>query len=558
MAKRNIVSSFCRTTLIDLRVGCNNACRACKVSKRAEDLPDVYELMEEISREASEDYKEIIFCGGEPTIFPHLSSLIRRAKDTGFNRIKLETNGRMFAYETYARRILDAGLSDISVLIPAARAETYAAICGPPEGFQQLNQGIQNIKRLKPEISLHGFIPIDSMNRKELSEIVRHGASLGLSHISILDRQDFSESVSDQELTLDELRASLNEGKKLKIGVSIEGRLSDIYRKELSCTAISPKTDEIDDRTAVMFCPTTFVGATANPEMLEALIRATFSCNQICNYCWVDRETPNPDPEEIIEKIEQAGRDKLFRLSFSGGEPTINPRLPDFIKAAKQAGIRETVLHTNAVKLADPAFARTLDTAGLDIAYVTMLASNAKLSDSITRTEGTFRKTVSGVQNLLLHTDIFTFLHFVITKDNYTDLPAFIEFAEKTFISESGEKIPLTFSYVAPPKPDVITHVPRYSEAIPYLKRAMDLCEAKGIPFGGNEGLKSLPPCVLEGDQRYFRFLMPLNRESTTTDFVKKPECAECDFDHFCYGVRQIYALSYGLDEFNPIRVNDK
>ncbi len=510
-----------------------------------------------ISEEANNDYKEIIFCGGEPTIFPHLGTLIRRAKDTGFNKIFLETNGRMFAYEPYARKILQSGVTDISVLLPAANPASYAAICGPPEGFQQLSEGLRNIKAFNKDIYCRGYIPVIRNNLSEVADVIKLGTGLGLHHIVLDERGDFSSHLSASDPDLEKIHASIAEAKSMKTVISTGGHVSLLLNKVLACSTI-PKTDEIDDRTATMFCPTTFVGATANPEMLEALIRATFSCNQICNYCWVDRETPNPEPKEILQMIEKAGRDGLFRLSFSGGEPTVNPRLPDFISAAKDSGIREVVLHTNAVKLADPALARSIDKAGLDIAYVTLLASNARLSDSITRTEGSFRKTVAGILNLLLHTDIFTFIHFVITKDNYTDLPAFVDFTDKTFTSESGEKIPVTFSYVAPPKPDVLTHVPRYSEAIPYLKRAMDMCDEKGIPFGGNEGLKSLPPCVLGGDPRYFRFLMPLNRDSTTTDFVKKPECSDCCFDRQCYGVRQIYALSYGLDEFNPIRAADK
>jgi MoaA/NifB/PqqE/SkfB family radical SAM enzyme len=394
---------------------------------------------------------------------------------------------------------------------------------------------------------------VTEKNYLELSAIVEHAAELGITQVAMSYRAGEDFAAEAKAGLQNELSKALETAVKKKLELTMDEKLESLAQSDLLCS-MRQRTDEIDDRTATMFCPTSFVGLTAHPEMLEALIRTNFSCNQICNYCWVDRETPNPDPDEILTMIAKAGRDHLFRLSFSGGEPTINKRLPEYIRAAKDAGIRETVIHTNAVMLANPDLCIALDEAGLDIAYVTMLAENATLSDSITRTEGTFRKTVQGIQNLLLKTDIFTFIHFVITKHNYTNLPEFIEFVDALLTSEAGEKVPITFSYVAPPRPDVIVHVPRYSEAVPYLKRAMELCTAKGIPFGGNEGLKSLPPCMLGGDERYFRALVPLNRGSASTDYVKKPDCKECCCDRYCFGVRKIYALNFGLDEIQPIR----
>ncbi len=553
MSKRNIETTFHTITVIDLRAGCNNSCAFCGVKAR-EEIPPTEELLNAISEEARSEYKEIVFCGGEPTLYPRLSALIRRAKNTGFNRIRIETNARMFAYDAYAKKIAEAGLTEVAVLLPAATEDVYGAMCGPAEGIYQAIIGIQNLKKHNPDIVMTASVPVSGSNYHELPRILAVATSVGISKVSIYEAPGFRAAEFDG---LDALKKSLVMAADLaglrKMECMLEGDLAKLMKAEMLCSLMQ-RPDEIDDRAAIMFCPTSFTGFAANPEMLEALIRTNFSCNQICNYCWVDRETPNPPEEEVLSMIARAGRDGLFRLSFSGGEPTLNPKLPEFVAAAKASGIRETVLHTNAVKLANPDLCRALDDAGLDIAYVTMLAGNAAVSDNITRTDGSFRKTVRGVQNLLLKTDIFTFLHFVITKDNYKTLPEFVDFADRTFTAEDGSKLPITFSYVAPPRPDVITHVPRYSEAVSYLKQAMDMCVERGIPFGGNEGLKSLPPCVLDGDKRYFRSLMPLTRETETTDYVKKPECAECDFNRFCYGVRMIYSLNYGLDEINPIR----
>lgn len=217
-------------------------------------------------------------------------------------------------------------------------------------------------------------------------------------------------------------------------------------------------------------------------------------------------------------------------------------------------GVREIIINTNAVRLANADFCQALKDAGLDIASVTLIAPDAELSDSITRTPGTFEKTVIGAQNLI-HSKVHTLFHFVILEQNYRILPEFIHFVYRTFCDGGKNNIPITFSYVAPPLEEIVKngYVPRFSDAVPFLRRAMDICTELQIPFGANEGLKGLPPCVLDGDRRYFRLLSHLFRR-TGSDFVKKPECMECVFCDRCYGVRKYYAAYYGLDEIHPVR----
>ncbi len=98
-----------------------------------------------------------------------------------------------------------------------------------------------------------------------------------------------------------------------------------------------------------------------------ALIEVNSNCNLDCPVCFADS---GHQPDGFSLDTEQVARmiDTFVRaegepevLMFSGGEPSIHPRIVDFIAMAKGAGIRQVVLNTNGIRLAlDPSFAREL------------------------------------------------------------------------------------------------------------------------------------------------------------------------------------------------------
>ena len=53
------------------------------------------------------------FDGGEPTLNPELIPLIRDARRMGYTRLNVTTNGRMCAYENYAAKLVNSGLTTL-------------------------------------------------------------------------------------------------------------------------------------------------------------------------------------------------------------------------------------------------------------------------------------------------------------------------------------------------------------------------------------------------------------------------------------------------------------
>lgn len=104
------------------------------------------------------------------------------------------------------------------------------------------------------------------------------------------------------------------------------------------------------------------------------LLAITNSCNAHCPVCFAaagEEETPQFLSREHIAKLGRRlrvlGRHKI---TLTGGEPTLHPQLPEVIRDLRRLGLLVT-MPTNGIRLGnDPAFARSLQKAGLGYVYI--------------------------------------------------------------------------------------------------------------------------------------------------------------------------------------------
>jgi 7,8-dihydro-6-hydroxymethylpterin dimethyltransferase len=98
-----------------------------------------------------------------------------------------------------------------------------------------------------------------------------------------------------------------------------------------------------------------------------AVVEVNSGCNLDCPICFAD-SGHQPDGFELtLEQVDfmldrfVAAEGEPEVVQFSGGEPTIHPRILDFIALAREKGIRSVMLNTNGIRLArDPRFAAQL------------------------------------------------------------------------------------------------------------------------------------------------------------------------------------------------------
>jgi len=97
------------------------------------------------AKEKGTTYLELV--GGEMTIRPDIIELIKFAKDLGFETIMMSTNGRMYSYEDFANKIIEAGLNSLVFSIHGHTAKLHDFLTQVPGSFNQLKKGIENVKK---------------------------------------------------------------------------------------------------------------------------------------------------------------------------------------------------------------------------------------------------------------------------------------------------------------------------------------------------------------------------------------------------------------------------
>lgn len=167
---------------VDIKVGfaCNNHCKFCVQGRKRKIFSD--KSTEEIKRILSdcrcEDIEGVVFTGGEPTIRKDLIDLVRYASSLKFKTIQIQTNGRMFSYMDYCRRIVDAGANEFSPAVHGPTAEIHDALTSAEGSFKETTEGIRNLKKLGQYVLTNTVVT--SRNYKHLPEIAALLTGLGV------------------------------------------------------------------------------------------------------------------------------------------------------------------------------------------------------------------------------------------------------------------------------------------------------------------------------------------------------------------------------------------
>ncbi|MEZ4393703.1 MAG: radical SAM protein [Polyangiales bacterium] len=333
----------------------------------------------------------------------------------------------------------------------------------------------------------------------------------------------YLEAFGDEELRAVPLETSMNW--RLK-------RINDLEHKDFSNVAAFDNDGESNGR---------------------SLIRINGHCNMSCAFCFVDRTVPDFPAERVLADIEALAARNLDHLVLSGGEPTLHPQLADFIARARALGFRTIEMQSNGVRAADLNYARTLVEAGLNKVTFSLHSIDPAHSDRITRLPGAFPKTLAAMHNFR-RLGILTQVAHVITKSNFAELPDTVRFLRETFPEDEGH-LSVCFGIAQPISDLVYTWVmPTFSEIKPFMQQALDYCIETRVGFGGMIGQGGYPPCMLDGDMRYYaQNLGNIYRSADHDEQFHKPEaCRSCSFDPWCLGVRKLYVETYGADEIKP------
>jgi radical SAM protein with 4Fe4S-binding SPASM domain len=163
-----------------------------------------------------------------------------------------------------------------------------------------------------------------------------------------------------------------------------------------------------------------------------AEIALTYACQNRCAFCYAASPDRGEDRTPMTGEQVRRVMDRIWHeahvpsLSFTGGEATLRPDLPDLIRYGADLGFRVNLI-TNGVRPGDPDYARVLVGAGLDSAQISIEAADAALHDELVGRVGAHEATVAAVghfRSMGIHVHTNT----TLCRDNVDQAPDLIRF----------------------------------------------------------------------------------------------------------------------------------
>lgn len=588
---------------------CNHRCAFCNARREVERavVASAGAVRQRIDESRAAGPRTLVLTGGEPTLRRDLPAIIGYAARGGCD-VVLETNATRID-TAVAATLARAGLGRARVHTPAWGSDADA-ITGEPGGFERARAGIGALLGAGIEVELS--VPIVAANRDQVAAIPAGvvDANLAIAALVVVvpvQAPDPATLLSTSEVAAavtDLAEAARSVGLTIRFGLDTfippcafdrSGRVAHMYSmtrggaerpgyaREPACASCNvadrcPGVSAdlrarepsfqvrpiVEDRMRRRLSIISTVAEQIERELVTRevyrrsdgsvipshTVRVNFHCNQACRFCFVSTHLPPADDAAvraaIVELAEQNGI-----LALSGGEPTLNPKLVDYVALGKERGAREIEIQTNATRFGNSDLASRLHAAGVTDALVSLHGAAAEVSDHVTAAPGTFVKTVAGV-DALVETPIRVRLNFVFCQANMSDFPAYVD-----MVAERWPSVALTISFVAS-STDVVPRteqlMPRYSDVMPYLSRGLAKAREAGLAVSGFESMCGIPLCLVPDDIAAFYGLAEIAEGADGGEFLETEACQQCDLRSRCFGLRRGYADLHGTSELRPIR----
>jgi MoaA/NifB/PqqE/SkfB family radical SAM enzyme len=599
-----------RTERVFTNFTCNQGCVFCNSRSGLDERAFIHPkaVRQRIRDALSNGARTLVLTGGEPTLRRDIAELVREARACGAERVELETNATLVD-PAAAGRLREAGLTlarvNVSGLIPIGDAVTR-----DPGGARATIGGIRALRAEGLPVQLDAAIVRSTLpGLPELPSVLREalgslGELQGLQLRVPVEGPDPAELVS-YETAAAAIAALEDRARRLELQLHLapdSGPMPCMFRHQARVAhlfSLTPGSTRNPNHVQVEACaecqladrcsglPRAYLARHPAPPMqpiqedrlrrrlslvgttqeqvrrefvtetrretpdgveIEKIIRVNFHCNQSCRFCFVSTHLPSVADEETRAAIRQAGVEGAF-IVLSGGEPTLNPHIVEYVELARSNSSRRITLQTNATRL-DESLVQRLAEGGLDVAFVSLHGSTAEISDAITEAPGTWDLTVRGIDHLA-RSSIYVVLNFVICQRNLTDLVPYVRFVARRWPAAF-----LSLSFVAPSSdvvPKEAALIPRYSDALPQISLAVEEARRLGLSIGGFESMCGLPLCLVPTSLARYLDFTNIPEGYDGGEFVKTETCRRCALEQKCYGLRRGYRDLHGEGELRAV-----
>lgn len=225
------------------------------------------------------------------------------------------------------------------------------------------------------------------------------------------------------------------------------------------------------------------------------------TCNSRCSFCNVgggDGKLTDllpvslPFLKKFLKVIDPS---QYPGIIFSGGEPTLNDQLPDYVSYARKKGFSHIMVQTNGRTLSDIHMAEKLKAAGVDQLFFSFHSATKELADKMAGHRGAYEQTVKALKNLeKLEMPVIT--NTLITAINFKELPRI-----GNFLKAFGNIPEMHLWGYTPMSAKAGEWMPPYAKAAPYLNKTI----GNMLSAGRKICVKWYPVCLLDFEYRKFQ-----------------------------------------------------
>jgi len=299
-------------------------------------------------------------------------------------------------------------------------------------------------------------------------------------------------------------------------------------------------------------------------------VQVGYACQNDCLFCCDGGRAAQPEPmqPDTVREILARNR-RLEVVVFTRREPTLNPRLVDYVALARELGYRGIIVITNGRALARGDLAARLVAAGVTRIGISFHGPDAALHDAITGCRGSFEQVVQGIRAVAelraAGRPVELKLHSTVCALNAERLPEMVELA-LGFTPDSYGLNAMFLSGMAS------VNAERLALPYPRMVECFRRCLRPGrhLPIS----LSEVPHCAVLG-QVPFEYLgfredfhlvdlgdggaAPRTRaRSAPRGFRHRPGCRQCALRAHCDGIPAAYLERYGWRGLEPIRDLDR
>ncbi len=294
-------------------------------------------------------------------------------------------------------------------------------------------------------------------------------------------------------------------------------------------------------------------------------------CNNRCVFCSSGQATQMGQalPMElapVMAALEQAKRQRARKVTFLGGEPTLQRAFLPALRRATDLGFEEIEIFTNGAKAARRSFVDEVAAMGRFSWRFSIQGGNREAHDDAVVKRGAFERICRAMENVRAHGHRIT-ANACINERSYRSLPDYVDLVQRYGIEQ------LHIDVVRPSSAGRRTDVylgeimPRHVDMAPYFDAMLTAFEAWDPDFDVNVG--NYPYCLLpqwshkihHGGMETLTLASDLDNDLTAkdkyaaqhSDKMHGPRCRACAFETQCSGVFDAYARVHGMDELRPV-----